>query len=375
MKATSTKRPGLLGVALLAAATQLCTHGCAPKNPPKPTGWKTTATDWVGHAGEIALAAHSGGLFYAYDTLAYPGESVDLIARVVSVKKLGYVKGASVEFLLGEQSLGKADTDKEGMAKISWTPPQAGDYHITAKITAVEDDEFEKLLEIEPTPLLVAARTKDTRFVVIDLDHTVVASGFFRVLFAQAEPMPDAADMIAQLRKDYSIVYLTHRPHLLTIKSKSWLADNGFAAGPLLVSTLTQAIGDSGKFKTDRLKSLRQQFPGVAIGIGDKLSDTKAYVDNGLGAYLIPNYDRDGDDEKDLRKLAGQIRRLDKKVQVVDSWDEIRAGIYAGKKFAPGSYADRLEARADQIKAEKKRTRQEQQRREHDDDDDDDDDD
>lgn len=360
MQPTSTKWSALLGATLLAVAAGLCGQGCAPKQP----AWKSAAMEVAEIAADIVLAADNGGLFYAYDTLAYPAEPVDLIARALSVKKLKYTKGVTVEFLLGKESLGQATSGDDGVAKISWTPPRAGDYEITAKITAVEDDEFENLLDVSPAPLLVAARAKDARFVVIDLDHTVVASSFARVLFAQAEPMPKAADMVKRLGKDYSIIYLTHRPNLLTTKSKGWLADNGFPAAPLLVSTLTQAIGDSGKFKTARLKSLRKQFPGVAIGIGDKLSDAKAYVDNGLKAYFIPNYDRSGDNEKDLRKLSRQLRQLNQNVQVVDNWDQIEAGIYADKKFPPKAYADRLDARAKQIEADK--------RRQEDDDDDDD---
>ena len=81
----------------------------------------------------------------------------------------------------------------------------------------------------------------------------------------------------------------------------------------------------------------------MQIGIGDKLSDAQAYVDNGLTAYLIPHYDReDGDGMLDM---AREIRRLRGKgrLNVVSGWDQVEAGISEGKKYPPGKFAEYLE--------------------------------
>jgi hypothetical protein len=349
---------GLLAVAL----AYVCSCGCggdvrkAESN--KPKGWKGTVIDIVSG---VTLAAEHGALFYAYDTLAYPGEPVELMARVISIEETEEVEGATVEFFQDETSLGKVKTDKEGYAKLNWTPPKAGDYNLTAKIAAVPDEDFKEMLKCTPAPLLVSARAKDTKFVVLDLDHTVVGSSFFRVLFGGAKPMPKAAEVVKELTKNYSLIYLTHRPGLLTIKSKKWLVDNGFPRAPLLVSKFKQAMGDSGKFKTGRLEALREQFPNVAIGIGDKLSDAEAYVANGLKAYLIPHYDRKDDD--DVRDMAEKIRKLNKNIQVVDDWDQIRAGILKARKYPPTTYAASLKALATKLEAEKRRKEEEKRRR------------
>ncbi len=301
------------------------------------------------------LGAEHGTLFYAFDTLAHPKKSTELLAQVIYVKKLEEVEKATVEFSLGKESLGEVLTDKDGYARLKWAPPKAGDYEIKVKIKAVPDDDYKEMLKVTPALLLVSARPKDTRFIVIDLDHTVVASSFFRVITSGAKPMSKADKVVGELAKKYSIIYLTHRPDLLGNKSKNWLTDNGFVRAPLLVSSFKQSIGDSKKFKSGRLAELRKDFPIICIGIGDKIGDVEAYVENDMTGYLIPNYDRDDDDDGDLRKLAKKIRKLDKRIYVVDTWDEIRAAILGGKKFTATAYADGLEARAKQLKEDKKK--------------------
>ena len=93
------------------------------------------------------------------------------------------------------------------------------------------DEDHRELLEVSPAPLLVAARAKEESFVVIDLDHTVVDSSFFRVLTFGAKPMADSVAVTNRIVQLYNIIYLTHRPDLMTRKSKLVIlvrADVGF---------------------------------------------------------------------------------------------------------------------------------------------------
>ncbi len=339
----------------------------APSQIPSVQGgsWREIATNV---AGQVFLAAENGVLFYAFDTLAYPGEPVDLTIRLQSIDNFKDIKGATIGFYDADELLGSAETDDGGLAALSWTPPAVGNYALTARIDALPDGVDEEVLRVTPAPLLVAARDKQTQFVVIDLDHTVVASSFFRVLIGGARPMAESVDVTQRIASVYSIIYLTHRPDLMTRKSKGWLSDNGYPTGPLLVSELKQAFGDSGTFKTAKLKNLRKAFPNVRIGIGDKLSDAQAYVDNGLTAYLIPHYK---EKPKNMRKMAKEIRRLRSRdrLHAVDGWREVEAGVFKGRSFPPATFARRLDRRADQLQAD-----QDRRKRHRDDDDDDDDD-
>ncbi|MDK1031503.1 MAG: hypothetical protein QGD94_05815 [Planctomycetia bacterium] len=317
--------------------------------------WRDIAADI---AGKVFLGAEKGAIFYAYDTLAYPAKPVDLVAELQSTKNLKGVRGVTIGFYREDKRVGAAKTDKNGRATLRWTPPKPGDYSFTAKVDAVGDEDLKKLLEVTPAPLLVACRSKDTQFAVVDLDHTVVGSGFFRVLLGGAEPMADSARVMHKIARKYSIIYLTHRPNLLTRKSKVWLKDQGFPAGPLLVSRLSEAFGDSGKFKTAKLALVKKAYPNIKIGIGDKLSDAETYVKSGLRAYLIPHYKQK---PEDMRKTAKAVRRLRGRgrLDVVENWKEIESAIFSGRKFPQKDFARRLGRRADTLEKEERKRKKE----------------
>ena len=333
----------------------------APEPAPEGTGdWKDLV---IGLAGQITLAAEDGILFYAYDTLAWPDQPVELLAKAALLKEMKGIAGATVTFTLDDKRLGAVKTDESGRAKMNWTPPREGSFLIEVRLTALPDGAAP---DVKPSSLMVLARGKDARFIVVDLDHTVVDSGFARVLMGMAKPMPGAAEALRALQRDgYNLIYLTARPDLMTVKSKNWLTNNDFPRAPLLVSTLEEAIGDSGRFKTGRIKALREKFPNLAVGIGDKFTDAEAYAANGMTAYVIPHYKREGNDAKDFEKVAEQVAALSGTIQVVDSWEQVKAGLTGGKKFPPKPYAERLKARAERLRREER----DRKRRGNDDDD------
>jgi hypothetical protein len=310
--------------------------------------------DWKGAvaraAGDAFLGARHGVVYYAFDTLTYPNEPVELIARLQSVKLLEAIEGVSIAFYLDDQLIETAKTDQTGVAKIVWTPSATGDYNIAAKIVEVPAGLSQEILEVPAAPLLVAVREKQDPLLVLDLDHTVVDSSFFRVLMGSGTPMKDSVEITNKLKQRYTLIYLTHRPDLMTYRSKSWLKKNGYPDGPLLVSELKQALGSSGEFKAARLASLKETFANIQIGIGDKLSDAQAYVENGITAYLIPHYDQD--DPEDIRDMAAAIRKLqgDGRLNVVSSWRQIETGIFDGRKYSAESFADGLEKQAKKLK-------------------------
>jgi len=330
-------------------------------------GWQDVLIDATG---AITMQAEHNAVFYAYDTLAYPGQPVDLAAQLLNVRGMDGIPGVTLGFYRDTTLVALGRTDKQGVATVSWTPPGEGDYAFTVKVIALPDGIGEAHRNVDrctPAPLLVAARRKTADFVVIDLDHTVVGSSFFHVLIGGAKPMPESIRVTKRIAGIYNIVYLTHRPGQLSRKSKSWLKENGFPAGPLLVSDLEEAFGDSGKFKTARLAAMRKSFSNVRVGIGDKLSDAQAYVDNGLTAYLIPHYKAK---PKHMRKMAKAVRDLRGRgrLHVVDGWREIETGIFSRKAYPPETFARTLELRTDRLEAEERA-------KDRDDDDDDDDDD
>lgn len=333
--------------------------------PSRGGGWRDLLS---GGAGQV-VGAENGFLYFAYDTLAYPRRPVDLVARLQVADGLKPVRGATIGFYWKRRMIGSAQTDGDGLASISWSPPDAGIYRFTAKVTHVKRRTHDEALLTHPAPLRVIARPREYPFVVIDLDYTLVDSSFVRVLLWDGgKPMADSVPVTQRIARQYGVIYLTDRPDLLTRKSKSWLTGHGYPDGAVMLSEPGEAFGDSGKFKTGRLLAVRRAFPNAAIGIGDKPSDAEAYVKNGLTAYLIPHYKRK---PKDMRKMAKTLRslrgRTRGRLQVVAGWREIDAGIRRGLRYPARTFATWLDREADRLDAEKKA-----RKREKDDDDDDD---
>jgi len=335
--------------------------GSGPSQLPSEGKWG----DVIRGAGDYLAGSEYGYLFYAYDTLAYPGEPIELVARVQQVDGLKAIPGVTVGFFHRRELIGTALTDDGGYAVITVRPLREGDYRYVAKVITTPSETHDDLLRCSPAPLLVAARDRRTPMAVIDLDHTLAAASFAHVLLGTVRPMPHSVAVTRRIAREYTVVYLTHRPQQLTRKSKLWLTDNGYPAGPLMLSRVSDLFSGSGKFKSARLDALREVYPNVRIGIGDKVSDAQAYASAGLDAYLIPHYKRK---PKDMRKLAKEIRALPRRgrLAVVTSWREIEAGIFDGVHYPPDEYASWLDRDASGLEAEKRR-------KNRDDDDEDDD--
>ena len=308
-------------------------------------------------AGNIFLGTEKGAIFYSFDALAEPNEIIPLTVRLQDSKLRG-VADAQIGYYLKNKQIGTARTNQDGLAQLEWKSLQVGDFEFTAQILSLPAGKNPGLRQVTPIPLFVMVRKPDTNFVVIDLDHTLVDSSFFKVLIGLGRPMPDSQQVTKRIAKTYGIIYLTHRPDLMTHRSKGWLRQQGYPPGALLVSKMTQALGDSGEYKTARLTTLKESFANIKIGIGDKVSDAQAYLENGLETYLIPHYN--DDNPEDLRDMAREIRLLTVygPVQVVGNWRQIEQGIFAGKKYPAERFAHWLDEQAklfEQLERRKKR--------------------
>lgn len=261
----------------------------------------------------------------AGDVLVAPGAEVALQAGLRSGMGLGGEAGKRIQFHLDERRLAEVVSDQDGNASVRWTAPEkAGDYLVRVRLKP--DDQPEK--PVDDAQLLVAVRDADARMVVVDLDKTVVASGFARVLLGGAKPMDGASTVLQRLAASHTVVYLTHRPDFLGPSSKRWLTENGFPRGPVLTSSLGGLAGGSGTYKTARLAEIKRTYKNLVVGIGDKVSDARAYVDHGLNSILILHVDWSEDDPKDYDKLAAELAELPETVHVVSNWSDVAAILF-----------------------------------------------
>lgn len=266
-----------------------------------------------------------GSVLLAEDMLVEPGADVTLRASLRSGLRLSGITGLRLQFHLEGERLGQEASDQDGNVAVAWRAPDApGDYVIRVRVKP--DDQPER--PVDETRLLVAVRKPDAAVVVVDLDKTVVASGFARVLVGGARPMEGAAVVMQRLAKDHTIVYLTHRPDFLGSSSKAWLTDNGFPVGPVLTSTIGSFVSGSGTYKAARIDVLKRTYRNLVVGIGDKTSDARAYAEHGLRSILILGVDWSEDDPEDFEKLAAELAALPETVQVVSNWSEVAAILF-----------------------------------------------
>jgi phosphatidate phosphatase PAH1 len=134
-----------------------------------------------------------------------------------------------------------------------------------------------------------------THLAVTDIDATLSTSDF--ELFSQIldgsyvpSAFPDATTLTRAHADDGQIVvYLTGRPYWLTAPSRTWLADLGFAAGPLIVAPSNgdalPTEGGVGDFKRAQIEALRARGYVVDVAYGNASTDIYAY----LGAGLDPD--------------------------------------------------------------------------------------
>ena len=276
-------------------------------------------------------------LFTAMDALAVPSERVALRARLQGGDLLRAQPGLVVRFYRDRKLFKAAQTDDEGLATVSFTPQKPGDYIFTVDIAPVGFSD-------RPPPsqeLRVTSRGPQTPILIVDLDKTVVASGFQEVLVGDPEAMVGAAELLRDLSNTHTIVYLTHRPDYFGPKSKAWLWANGFPAGPVLLSSVSGFFSGSGQYKSQMLRQLQARFKNIEIGIGDKVSDALAYHENGIRAFLIYQVPT-SDDPNAFEGLADELSELPKPVQVVTGWYQIRRVIFENASFGASIAQDRL---------------------------------
>lgn len=300
---------------------------------------------------EVLLGTKGMYVFTVRDQLARPGERVPVEAQLQGGDLIMPLEGRLVYFESGGYRRA-ALTDGAGVATAHFEPEAAGDVRIRASVSPAG------LPEAPPDPqtLVVASRTADEPLAIVDLDKTVVATGFHTVLVGAPDPMAGSVDVIERLAADHTIVYLTHRPGTFGPKSKAWLWSNGYPRGPVLLATIGGFLSGSGTYKTGRLRELTERFENIEYGIGDKISDAAAYQRNGIQAYLIVQFP-EADKPEPYDKLADRLVTLPDAVQVVTGWRQIERGIFGDASFPRSAMEERLRDKADRLRRKAARAR------------------
>ncbi len=292
------------------------------------------------------LGADGNYLLKAYDVLALPGERVQLAARLQSGTLQRDLGARSIRILRNGWLVKTVTTDDEGYGLTHFTPKRPGNYVFSVEVEPIGL----KSTPPEPVELLVACRASDEPMVIVDVDKTLAHTKSWRFFTKNPEPMAGSVDVMRRLAKDYTIVYITHRPQQYAHHTKAWLLRHGYPTGPLLMPEVVDFARGSRRYKTRELTKLKSKFPNIRIGIGDKISDIQAYHNSGLKTFLILN-DEDCDDPKDYLELAQELDRLPEDVQVVRNWSQIASVIYQGQLFPKSEAQAELRRKAQALEA------------------------
>ena len=151
-------------------------------------------------AAKLIFGTSEDYLVSTYDVLTQPNEEVLLRVRVTDNQWVQPASGMEVAFFRDaddEKPFATARTDSQGYAAVPFTPAEPGG------TTFVVQARPEGEPPVRGAELFVAARRRDAPQMVIDLDKTVVGSGFHTVLMGSATPMPHSVDVVQRLARDY----------------------------------------------------------------------------------------------------------------------------------------------------------------------------
>ena len=274
------------------------------------------------------LGTQSTYLFTVMDSLALPQEQVQLKAQLLAGDFLKPQPGYIVKFYQNGRLFKITQTDQQGLAKVNFQPSQPGNYRFTAKVHPVG-------LAAKPPAqreLVVCCREPETPIILVDMDKTIVASGFHTVLIGNPAPMADSAAVLNDISTNNTLIYLTHRPDYFGPKSKSWLVEHNYPKGPVLMSTVSTFLKGSKVYKSEMIQTLKEKFHNIRFGIGDKISDGLAYHENSITAIVIIQIPP-GATQVELEKLIGDLEPLPETVHVVTGWDQIEKILSGAESF------------------------------------------
>jgi hypothetical protein len=283
------------------------------------------------------LAAERNVLFQGVDTVTTPGQAATLAASLRGEDYLKSLRDYTVIYdRPGGQRIGAAKTNDDGVASVTHAFESQGIHRVAVSLDPAELN----TPDVPTCEIVVGVFDSDERFVVVDLDHTVVDAGIDQVLLGDPHPLPDAVDVLQGMSKDYRILFLTHRFEHLGARSKAFLRRWEFPEAPLLLSTVSEFLSGSETFKFGAIGKLRETFPNISLGIGDKISDGAAYLRNGMDCYVIIQPQKLTRFEREA--VADELSTLEERANIVSGWAEIRESLTTGKRFPPSAMQRRL---------------------------------
>ena len=247
----------------------------------------------------------------AYDALTQPGAIVPMRAKLEHAGPWGshfHMRGYPLRFtspgLVDEES----QTAEESTATVRLKAPSAGP--IVCSVAVSFEGSARHNAACANSRVFVWP--KNSAILITDIDHTISDLSELKIPFTANEripAMPGAVAALTELAARYRIVYLTARDEVFYEKTRTWLREKGFPEGPVF-SRNFHVGAKRETFKRRFIAELRRCYPDVSVGVGDRPSDARAYLNNGLKAFL-------------LQPKASGADAAPKGAIIVRSWEEV----------------------------------------------------
>ncbi len=192
--------------------------------------------------------------------------------------------GKTLEFRRGGELLGSAVTDDDGTATVTWDAGELGDHAVEVRFAGDAD------YAPGADTLLCSVRSPDRDLVILDIDHTLSHTSNWNVIKGKIDDLPleHSPAVVPKILATHDVVYVTARPNKFLDVTKRWLAHWGFPRLPVyLLDWKKYPTYDEAKYKTQTLARIKESFPRMVLGIGDKKTDAIAYRNHGLRTLIL----------------------------------------------------------------------------------------
>ncbi|HKQ48028.1 MAG TPA: hypothetical protein VJZ71_08170 [Phycisphaerae bacterium] len=235
-------------------------------------------------AGFAVLPGCARTILIAEDAVVRPDRPHELAAYVDKqwlVVFTSGVPGREVQFLIDEKEVGRARTNKQGRARITLKPGVTGESFIARTHGDIRNlQERATLFGWDPNRTAIA----------VDVDETISLTNYLNVIWGDglvSRPVKGSPEALRSLAKNYQLLYYSARPRFMIRRTHEWLEKYGFPPGPVVFpSDFTAALRQSSA-KAELLASLREKWPNLRIGIGDKHADVDACIANDMLPVIV----------------------------------------------------------------------------------------
>jgi len=220
-----------------------------------------------------------------YDVVSKAGEKIFIKCKLETSDILGFSKsGEKINFFLDGTCIGSNVTNSQGYAQIEYQFENFSVNQITMKLDR-------KSLFLANTGKIIAGVFDNNKPILIcDIDHTVCDTKLVLFFFRKDTAVPTvkgSVESLIRIAKNYNIIYVTHRDEAIMHRTKKWLEANCYPQGPVFFWEFGHLPFSNEKYKMMIVKSLKERFPNIAAGIGDKRGDIMAYVTNNVSGILF----------------------------------------------------------------------------------------